>query len=253
MARKTESSAAETLDELESLGDRLAEWIGQNPILVLGTALGVLILAAGWGLASSLRDSAADEASAALAEVSEEYRRAMGTPAGSFEIVEPANPETARQARTAALAGYETLVQEYAGEPVGAIAALEAGNLQAELGEGARALETWRAAAEASAADSLPRALLLNRLGAALEAEARWLEAAEAYESASEIAGYPLRYGALLAASRCLAEAGESGRAIALYDRLEIEAPDQRIPDHVRFRMLELKAEGFESRAASDG
>jgi tetratricopeptide (TPR) repeat protein len=250
VARKQENPAAEALTELESLGDRLAEWVGRNPVLVLGTALGVLILAAGYGFAANYADSRRDAASTELAAVGAEFRKAMGASPNDIEIVEPANPETARTARTEALASYKELADEYAGTAVGAVAALEAGGLQEQLGEPAQALETWQAAADALPSDAVPRALLLNRIGAAHEDNRAWAEAAAAYQAAFDVADYPLRYQSLLDAARCLAEAGDAAGAVALFERVETEAEDFRIPDHVKARMLELRAAASLGRGA---
>lgn len=240
--RKNENPASEALHELESFGDRLAEWVGRNPALVLGTAIGVLVIAAGYGFAHNYLESKQDRASAELAAVGSEFRRAMGAAPTDIEIVEPANPETARAARTEALESYLELSRKYAGTPVGGIAALKAGGLQVALGDRDGAIETWRSAAATLPADAIPRALLLNRVGAALESAGRWAEAATTYEEAFAVEGYPLRYASLLDAARCLAESGDAAGAVALFERVETEAEDLRIPDHVKARMLELRA-----------
>ena len=96
MAKKHPESAAATLDQIQSRGDRLAEWMAANPAILLGTAVGILVIAGGYGLFSSLRTDSLETASAALAKVDNEYREAMGAAPESLEIVEPANPETAR-------------------------------------------------------------------------------------------------------------------------------------------------------------
>ncbi|MGH0034992.1 MAG: tetratricopeptide repeat protein [Myxococcota bacterium] len=240
MARKHENPASEALEELESFGDRMAEWVGRNPMLVLGTALGVLIIAAAYGFSQSYVDSERDRASAELAAVGAQFRKAMGASPNDFEIVEPANPETAHKARSEALEAYLALAEEYSGSAVGSIAALEAGGLQADLGDPERALAIWRDAAGHS--ESIPRALLLNRIAAAHEDAGDWAEAAAAYQEAFEVESYPLRYGALLDAARCLAESGDAPGAVALFERVENEAENLRVPDHIALRMRELRA-----------
>jgi tetratricopeptide (TPR) repeat protein len=242
VARKHENPAAEALHEIESFGDRMAEWVGRNPTLVLGTALGILVIAAAYGFAYNYSESRLDRASAELAAVGDDFRRAMGASPTDVEIVEPANPETARAARSEALASYLELAEEHAGTAVGAIAALEAGGLQVALGDPEGALQTWRTAADRMDADAIPKALLLNRIGAALEDAGDWTQAAAVYREAFEVPSYPLRYASLLDAARCLAEAGDSAGAVMLFERVENEAEELRIPDYVRAQMEELRA-----------
>ena len=62
-----------------------------------------------------------------------------------------------------------------------------------------------------------------------------------AHEAASAIEAHPLRYWALADAARCYAQAGETGRAKALADRLELEAPTLNLPPHVRTKLRELR------------
>jgi tetratricopeptide (TPR) repeat protein len=139
---------------------------------------------------------------------------------------------------------FQQVARDYAGTAPAALASLEAGALQLELEQTEEALQTWRLTAEDLTADDPIRALLLVRIAASQEAEQRWVEAAETYEQAAAVERYPLRYGALADAARCFAEAGERDRALAAFDRIESEAPQQRVAEHVNARMRELRAQG---------
>ncbi len=244
MARKSRKpeSAAATLAEIQSIADRVGEWVSRNPAIFLGTALGVLVLAGGYGLFASVSDRAADRASAALSAVERDFREAMGAGPDEFEIPEPANPETARQTRTRFLEEFRRVAEEQAGTLAGALAWLEVGSLQETLGERETAIQTWEAAVGALGRNAVPRALILARIAAAHEEEGRWIEAAEAFERAAAVKDYPSRYSALTDAARCFSEAGADERALAAFDRVENEAADLRIPDHVRSRLSELRA-----------
>ena len=84
--------------------------------------------------------------------------------------------------------------------------------------------------------------LALSRLARALESRSRWAEAGAAHERAGGIEEMPTRHQSLGDAARCFAEAGEVERALAIFERIETEAPDAAIPPHTRARLLELRA-----------
>ena len=253
MAKKPESAAV-TLDEIQGLGDRLAEWISTNSTLVLGVGVGVLVIAGAIGLVRSSQTTALEEASTALARVDGEFREAMGAPAEAVEIVEPANPQTALSARTRFVGLYREVAEAHAGTPVEALAWLEVGSLQAALGEPDEAIATWQQAVDATDSGAPARALLMSRIAAEHEAAERWLEAAKAFEAAGAVTDYPLRFAALSDAARCYIEAAEHAVALAIFERIETDAPEYTIPEVTRARLLELRATtGSESDTAAAG
>jgi tetratricopeptide (TPR) repeat protein len=239
---KHDESAAKALDEIQHKGDDLAEWIGQNPIPILGAGVGILALAAGIGFFISYQDDQRLEASSALAEVRLDYRSSMGALPGDLDIPEPANAETARQTRSEHVALFKAVAEEYDGDIVGSMALLEAGSLEEQLGEREAAIETWQQAVSSLEPDTALRAIVLNRIAGAHEAQGDYAAAAARYAEAAEIHAYPLRYVALVNAARCLAEAGDVEAAVAAYERVEVENPDLRIPAHTAARMRELRA-----------
>jgi tetratricopeptide (TPR) repeat protein len=125
---------------------------------------------------------------------------------------------------------------------VSALAALEAGSIQEALNDLDAAAATFQAAADSLERDDAIRALLLSRVASAMEAKGSWLEAGQAFELASEIVSYPLRYNALADAARCYAEAGQVERALEAFARVESEAPDLAIPEHIESQLRELRA-----------
>ena len=148
MARKKRQpdSAAHTLDELESFGDRMAEWAKSNITLILSAAAGILIAAAFWGFASQRVSEGESESASALAQVLGDYRVAMGATPGSIELVEPANPETGRRIRVEYVERFEQVAAEHAGTTAGALALLEAGKLTQKLGDGPAAAAIYQRA-----------------------------------------------------------------------------------------------------------
>jgi predicted negative regulator of RcsB-dependent stress response len=210
---------SDTLEQLESIGDRLMGWVSANPALVLGTAALILLTAAGIGGVRAWRSSSADAASAALAAIQNEYVLAMGGEAGDSTVPEPANPETARQVRTTFVERFASFAREHTGTPAQVLAALEASRIYEALGEEEPARDILQTAADAQPAGSPIRAVALRRLAAL-------------YETAGEFE----------AAAQSWAEANRPDEALALFARIRSEAPDYRLSPHVQARLAELQA-----------
>jgi tetratricopeptide (TPR) repeat protein len=242
VAQRTKDQPADTLEELESLGERMAQWVGANPVLVLGIAGLILALAASVGGYRAWEHSRSDRASTALAALHAEYVTAMGGKPTDTEVPEPANPETAKAVRTDFAARYEQLAKEWSGTATGSLALLEAGEIREKLGDGAKALELWLSAAQSAAADSPVLGVIQSRIGHFEEDRGDFEAAARAHEAAANVAGYPLHGDALAAAARTWAEAGKPEQALAQYRRLETEAPDFQIPPYIEARMAELES-----------
>ena len=240
--RKEPASAAATLDEIESLGDRLAAWISDNPMIVLGVGVVVLAVAGTFGIVRSSQEDSRVEASAALASVLRDFRRAMGASPDAVEIIEPANPVTASRVRGEYVERFREVAVAHPDGAAGGLAWVEVGRLQQSLGQTAEALSTWQAAASALDPDSVVGALLELRIAAVHESELRWAEAAQAFQRAAQVEQFPLRYRALADAARCFAEAGETESALEAFHQVEIHAPNLRIPEYLSARLRELKA-----------
>lgn len=242
MARKKESNpTAATLRDLEASGDRIAEWASNNAALILGAIAGVLVIAAGVGIWSQHSTSQREQAVNALAEVSSGYRKAMGADPLAAEISEPANAELAERTRREYVERFEMVGREYAGTTVAAVALLEAAKLHVELGAEDAGIANYEAARDAAAKSAIA-ALASVRLAGLAEGRGDMKAAAQAFERAASIAAYPLRAAALGDAARCWAQANDSDRALAAYQRFQAEFPDARIAPYIEALMNELKA-----------
>lgn len=240
--RREPASFAHTLDEIESSGDRLTQWALDNPRVVIVLLAAVAVAAAVYGAVRSFSESSAEDASAALGVVQTDYRRAMGATADDVTVPEPANPETGRKVREEYIGRFQKVADDYRGTAAGAIASLDEGGIQEELGQREEALSTWREAAASLGSDDAVAALLQLRIAAVLEDEERWSEAAEAYERAADVQSFPLRETARAEAARCYAEAGDNERALAAFERVKLEDPDAYLPEYLEARFLELQA-----------
>ncbi len=240
--RNEPESLAHTLDEIESFGDQITNWMIENPRIVLGVGAVILLLAAGWGVVNAQRENAREEASAAIGTVQADFRRAMGASADEVVVPEPANPETARKVREEYVGRFQAVAKEYAGTGAGAMAGLEVGDLQEELGQLDASLETWQATLGELPKDDTLTALIALRMASVYEEQARWTDAAQAYERAADVPNFPLRETARAEAARCYAEGGDTDRALSVFARVQSEDPDVFLPEHLSSRLLELQA-----------
>lgn len=240
VARKKSDPAGDALRGLEESGDRVAEWAAQNAALILGAIAFVLVIAAGVGLYIQHGSDARGKAADALALATSQYRMAMGADPSGGAIVEPANLELAEQTRTQFAERFTKVALEHEGTAAGVVAWLEAGNLQTELGRLDEAIASFTAARD-EADDLALAALASTRLAALAEDRGDPAAAAVAYEAAAGVAAYPMRSEALTSAARCWVEAGELDRALAAYQRVESEYPDEPVSPPVEALIAELR------------
>jgi len=238
--KKASDTAGDALRELEESGDRMAEWASQNAALILGAIAIVLVIAAGVGLYLQHSSTARDEAADALASTTNSYRVAMGADVAGGRIPEPANPELATRTRSEYAEKFSELARTHAGTAAGAVAWLEAGKLQAELGKLEHATVSFEAARDAAVGQAIA-AIASNRLAGLAEDRGDPAAAAKAYEAAAAVEAYPLRGEALTEAARCWAEAGEEDRALAVYQRFETEFPDELAAPQIAALIAEMR------------
>lgn len=239
MARHPETP--DVVEEIESGAERLAGWVAANLWLSAGIVLGVLAVVGAVGSYASWKSSREESASDALDTVRTAYLREMGASPGALEVPELANPKAAQEIRERFLVQFREVAESQRGTVAGTLALLET----ADLLEGLERPDE-RAAAFAEARESAPnpmlRAVVDRRVGYLHEDAGRWAEAAAAHEAAAAVAEYPLRAWALADAARCELKAGRTAEALALYDRLQTEAPDLALPEHEAAQLRELRA-----------
>lgn len=242
MAKQHKDEPADTFEELESVGERLMQWVGANPLIVLGISGAILLGAASFGGYRAFAHSQAEKASTSLATLRSEFAAAMGGKVIDVEVPEPANPETAKTVRAEFTDKFVAVAKEWSGTPTAALSLLEAGELFAKLGNPDRALEVSIQASEQAPADSPIRAVIESRIAHLQEEKGDFEAAARSYEAAAALPGNPLHADALAQAARCWAEAGKADQALALYQRLKSETPDLKLAPHIEARLEELEA-----------
>lgn len=240
--KRNPAEHSDTIDEIESWGERAAEWIGNNAATVLGTVAVLLVIAGGYGYTRSSRASAASDAANALAETRAAFLLAMGAAPGDLFAPELANPAAGAQIRSDYVARFRAVALDHPGTVGGALARLEEGNLLAEGGDRAGALASWRSALTELSGEPPVAGLLHQRIAQALEADGDWAGAAQAYRAAAGVDDFTLGTVSALDAARCYLAAGKTDEALVLYAQVEADAPDLQPPDYLRIRFRELKA-----------
>jgi tetratricopeptide (TPR) repeat protein len=165
----------------------------------------------------------------------------MGASPGAIEVPELANPAAGADIRREYGERFEAVAVAHSGTSAAAIARLEQGNLAAAADDNAGALEIWRAAVLERPSGDAFVGVLQVRIAQALEAEGDWVAAAEAHAAAGDVAAYPFHAWALAEAARCFVQADRPKAALELYTRLQAEAPDLPLPDHLRSQLRELE------------
>lgn len=240
--RKKQDKTESVLEEVESIAERIAAWVQENAWLSIGVLAACLLLAAAYAGYDSWKTRREESASDALDQVRSSYLEAMGTGPGALEIPELANPETGRRISQEYAKRFRAVVDEHPNTVAAVLAALALGDVNEAAGNTEPPIELWRETLADLPSNSPLRALLLHRIAQAEEDAGHWAEAAETHAQAGEIDAYPLRHLSLLDAARCFARAGQSERALELFDRLQTEAPQMSLPAHLRGLAAELRA-----------
>lgn len=243
MASKAKhADPADRIAEIESMGERAIEWIGENAKVVLSVVTLCLLLAGAYGYFDSVKARRENAASEAVAEIRDGYLTAMGGAPGALGAPEPEDPAAAEPVRKEYSERYAAVARKYPGTAGAAIARFEQGDLVAAAGDEAGAIEIWRSAIARLSGRSPLAGMLHERIGEALERGGDWEAAAQAYDAAAAIDAYTFRHWALAEAARCYLLANQPEKALKRAARLETEAPDLQLPDYLRGRLRELRA-----------
>jgi tetratricopeptide (TPR) repeat protein len=236
-----QSETPDVVEEIEGAAERLAGWIAANLWLSIGLVLGLLAVAGGVGGYASWKSSREESASDALDVVRSAYFREMGASPMALEIPVLANPKAAQEIHERFLVQFREIAESQRGTVAGTLALLESADILEALGR-TDEVATAFAGARQGAPNPVLRAIVDRRLGYLHEDAGRWAEAAAAHAAAAAVPEYPLRSWALADAARCELSAGRRAEALALYERLELEAPDLPLPEHEAAQLRELRA-----------
>jgi tetratricopeptide (TPR) repeat protein len=231
---------SEPLAEILSRGERAMDWVGENAVPVLSGVALLLVLAAGYGFYENSRSKTESEAANSLALAREKYLVAMGASPGAIVVPELANPAAGAAIRAESVERFREVAETHSGTAAAALARLEEGNLVASGGDQNAALEIWRAAVAERPNDDPFVGALQMKIAQTLEELDDWPGAAAAFAAAGDIDAYPFRYWAMAEAARCFLKAEQPEAALELHTRIQAEAPDLALPDHLRSSLREL-------------
>lgn len=230
------------IEDFESAAERMAGWIGEHRLVASIALVVALGTAAAFGAYSTWSHRQELAASNALDEVREQYLAALGAAPGALEEPELANPAAADAIREEYVPRFQAVADEHKGTVAGAMALFEVAALLEDLGRPEQTEAVWEQALERAQGNPTLEGLLHQRLAELYEDRGDWAAAAAAHEQAGQIRAYPLRYWALVDAARCYVAAGDRSKALTLYDQVDAEAPDLKLPPHIRAQIRELRA-----------
>lgn len=196
------------------------EWLEANARLVTSIVVGAILVGAASAGAYEWVQRRAVGAQEALARVERTYFEDMGSRPGAFYVTEPANADQAREAREAALAGYERVVADHRGSLAAEIAWIRAAEVEVDLEQLEAAELRLAKAPEVLSAGSALLATALRLRGYVLDELERPGEAAAAYEAGAAIDTYPASEELWLAAGESALRAGDSTRAIRAFEQV---------------------------------
>jgi tetratricopeptide (TPR) repeat protein len=242
--KKEKQSEHEGLDEalaqIETHGDKLAEWVGKNSQQVVIALVAVLLVAGGVSLAKVNNRDKQDAAFAAVGAVDSEFKAESNLINELGESAQLANPESLKELRDTYAEKYEAAAAEHPNTTAGAMALFQAGVLKSQSDDEEAAVEKWEAALEEASGNAKLEALFGTRLASSYETLDRWEDAAKLYENlASEDSVYGEKR-ALADAARCYQHAGDEENANRLIEGLRGEEDLDGLPPHVKAKIQAL-------------
>jgi tetratricopeptide (TPR) repeat protein len=211
---------SDTQARLEGFEARLQDafhWANEHAREIV---MGALVLLLVGGIAAGIfewRWRQIDSAETELARIDSEFANAMGAGPGEYFVPEPANAEQATQAREATLAELDAFIAKQGSSPLAAMAGIKAAELEVDLGKLDAADPRLAKIADSLGADDARRAIALRLRGYVLDQKGQTLSAAETYEAAAKVTGYPPRALAWIEAGDAYSRAKAPDRAIAAY------------------------------------
>jgi tetratricopeptide (TPR) repeat protein len=232
----------EALKQIETHGDQLARWVGENSQQVL-IAIGlVLLVAASVSYANVRHQKKENAAFAAVGAIDYAFKQESGLINDLGESAQLANPETLKELRDTYSQKFTDAADEHAGTAGAAMSLFQAGVLVSQGGDEEGAVQKWEEALEQASGNRDLEALIRARLASGYESLDRWVDAAEAYESlATEDSIYGEKR-ALADAARCYFNAGDSESAQKLIEGLRGDEDLEGLPPYLKAKIEALRS-----------
>jgi hypothetical protein len=232
----------EALKQIETQGDQLARWVGENSQQVL-IAIGLVLFVAASVSYAKVRNERTEKAAfAAVGAVDYEFKKESSLVSELGESAQLANPETLLALRDTYSQKFTEAAEAHPGTTAAAMSLFQAGVLTSQGGDEVAAVEKWEESLDAASGNSALEGLIRTRLASSYESLDRWSDAAEAYESlATEDSIYGEKR-ALADAARCYSKAGDTESAKRLIDGLREGGDIDGLPPYLRAKIEALRS-----------
>lgn len=232
----------EALKQIETQGDQLARWVGENSQQVLIAIGVVLLVAASVSYAKIHHDRSEDAAFSAVGAVDYEFKKESSLINDLGESAQLANPATLLALRDTYSQKFTEVAEEHPGTTAAAMSLFQAGVLVSQGGDEEGAVEKWEEALDAASGNSELEGLIHTRLASGYESLDRWSDAAEAYESLATEGSVYGEKRALADAARCYSKAGDTESAQRLIEDLRGEDSLDGLPPYLKAKIEALRS-----------
>lgn len=232
-AEQREREQAGIQDEFQAKGFELVEWVQNNRGIILGAIGVVVVVGLALGIATLVRSSQDEAASALYAEAMQTWQGEVGPELPGLS--DPSKPrfETAKEKAEKARELFLKVTTEHAGTGAAAIATIYAGHASMDLGDFDAAIRHYSAYIDAHAKkDPLLFAALAGR-AAAYESKGETDKAIADQKALLELPVSPAKDSALLALARLTLEKGDKAQAKEYLDQLEQRYPESAVLPNV--------------------
>ena len=232
----------EALQQIETHGDQLAQWVGENSQQVL-IAIGlILLVAASISYAKIRHEHRENAAFAAVGAVDYGFKKETNSINDLGESAQLANPETLKELRDTYSQKFTDAADEHSGTTAAALSLLQAGILVSQSGDEEGAVQKWEEALKEASGNSGMEDLIRMRLASSYEGLDRWVDAAKAYESLATKDSIYGQKRAMADAARCYLNAGDNEAATKLIDGLREEGDLEGLPPYLKAKIAALRS-----------
>ncbi|MBW2713962.1 MAG: hypothetical protein JRC77_09455 [Deltaproteobacteria bacterium] len=230
----------EALQQIETHGDKLANWVGENSKQVLIAIALVLVVAASFSYSKIRGQDKEDAGFAAVGAVGKDFREESRLINDLGDSAQLANPETLTELRDTYSKRYSDAAAEHPGTNAAVVGLFQSGVLIEQGGDYEGAVAKWEEALDAASGNPGLEALVLPRLASGYETLDRWADAAEAYASLASEESIFGQKRAQADAARCYLRADDTESAQALIDELRGDGDLEGLPPLVRAKIEAL-------------
>lgn len=227
-------------DEFVTLAGQVARWSGENykALVSVSVACVVLVLAVfGWQWYAESNTERASKAFADAVQILD----APVTKDGAPDVPKPEGSYSSDADKyKAALYNFETVKKDYSGSPTASLAIFFSGLCALKVGEGDRALQTFKEYLDREGPSGTLSAFALGLMAEAYEAKGELDRAKETYRRMTEEPFKANRMTGLYHLARIEQKTGEPMKAAELFSSLLDEFPDNPFKTEIQNRLSML-------------